>query len=261
MSTITTTVSTTTTTTPTLTEACCDPGSASSSPAHLSSPAGREVKLGGVDCYSVNEQSKAVVIYSSDIFGWRFANNRQNANQIAAAGFHVVIPDMFDGKAVTAEEVKEKGMQWVMTDWLPRNPREERVTVLEAVVNDIKQHSNVDSVQVVAYCYGAPGMLLLYEKGLASAGVVAHPSGLTKDNVARCSKPTLFNCAETDQAFTPDIRQTWQQSLQASQVPSKFVDYPGTNHGFAVRDDGSAAGIAARQRAIEQTVVWLKQNV
>ena len=31
-------------------------------------------------------------------------------------------------------------------------------------------------------------------------------------------------------------------------------------HGFAVRDDGSAVGVAARQRAIDETVAWLKQH-
>ena len=263
MSTTTTTTITSSTSTGVgaLTDACCEPGSASTYPAHLSFPPGKEVKYGGVDCYSVNEQSTHIVIYSTDVFGWRHANNRQNAEQIAASGFHVVMPDMFDGNAVTAEQVKEKGMQWVQTEWLSNNPREERAAVLATVVVDLKQkHNNTAGTQAVGYCYGAPGVLLLYGKGLVSAGVVAHPSGFTKDNVALCHKPTLFNCAETDPAFTPDIRQHWQQTLGKSSVPTKFVDYPGTLHGFAVRDDGSAVGVAARQSAIQETVAWLKQH-
>ena len=261
MSTSTTTLSSdTSSNNSTLTDACCTPGSAATYPSNLTFPSGTEVKLGGVNCYSVNPTSKHVVIYSTDIFGYRFANNRQNADQIAAGGFHVVVPDMFDGEAVTAEQLKEKGMQWVQTEWIARNPREQRVAVHEHVVNAIRQQSAVDSVQAVGFCFGAPGVLQLYEKGLASAGVVAHPSGFTKDNAGRCNKPTLFNCAENDQAFTPDIRQQWEQTLKDGNVPCKFVDYPGTKHGFAVRDDGSAVGVAARQRAIEETIAWLKQH-
>ena len=260
MATNTTTASNESTTAP-LSDACCEPGSATSYPASLSFPPGHEVKLGGVDCYSVNEQSRHVVIYGTDIFGYRFVNNRQNADQIAAGGFHVVIPDMFAGGAVTAQQVQEKGMQWVMSEWMSHHPRAERVTVLEGVAVDIKkQHSHVSSVQAIGYCYGAPGVLLLYQKGLATAGVVAHPSGFNKDNAAHCTQPTLFNCAATDPMFTPDIRQHWEQTLRAGKVDAKFVDYSGTYHGFAVRDDGSEVGVAARQRAIEETVAWLKQH-
>ena len=78
--------------------------------------------------------------------------------------------------------------------------------------------------------------------------------------MAQCDKPTLFNCAETDHRFPTDLRQQWEQTLKDNNVPCKFVDYPGTSHGFAVRDDGTAVGVAARQRAIEETVAWLRQQ-
>ena len=250
----------TVTTTPVLSEACCDPGSATSYPASLSFPPGHEVKLGGVDCYSVNEQSRHVVIYGTDIFGYRFVNNRQNADQIAAGGFHVVIPDMFGGGAVTDEDIKSKGAVWLQTEWFASYSQQQTVDKLEAVAQAIKDEGKADSVQAIGYCYGTYGVLHLYQKELATAGMVAHPTGFNKDNVAQCNQPTLFNCAQADHRFTPDIRQHWEQTLRTNNVPCKFVDYPGTQHGFAVRDDGSEVGVAARQRAIEETVAWLKQR-
>ena len=249
-------MSSSTTATP-LIDACCTPGPAAPSTSAPSFPSGMEVKLGGVDCYSVNERSAHLVVFCTDVFGWRFPKSRQVADHIAASGFHVVVPDMFDGDAVTAEQAASRGMAWVLSDWLPRHPREERATVHEAVVRELKQRrSDIASVQAIGYCYGAPGVLLLYDKGLATSGVVAHPSGFTNENVGRCSRPTLFNCAQSDPVFTPEIWQHWQQAVQSS----KFVDYPGTAHGFAVRDDGTAEGLAAKQRSTEETIAWLKQH-
>ena len=240
-----------------LTDACCTPGPTTTATSAPSFPAGVEVQLGGVDCYDVNERSPHLVVFCTDVFGWRFQASRRVADQIAAGGFHVVVPDMFGGDAVTAEQGATRGMAWVLSDWLPRHPREERAAVHEAVVRELRQRrSDIASVQAVGYCYGAPGVLLLYEKGLATSGMVAHPSGFTKENVGRCSRPTLFNCAQSDPVFTPEIRQHWQQTLSSS----KFVDYPGTAHGFAVRDDGTAEGLAAKRRATEETIAWLKQH-
>ena len=244
-----------------LTDACCAPGSATTYPSNLSFPEGKEVKIAGVDCYSVNETSKNVVLISTDVYGWRYPNSRQNANQIAAGGFHVIIPDMFNGDAATVEEVETKGFGWLFNEWFPRNVATKTAEVLVTVANEVKKQGNVDSIQAIGYCYGTIGVLHLYKKGIATGGVCAHPTGFTKENIGDCTAPTLFLCAENDQAFTPELRQYWEQTLKEKMVPAKFVDYPGTSHGFAVRDDGSAIGVAARQAALQETVVFFKQGI
>ena len=298
MSVPTSTTTTTVTNNSTLTDECCAPGSAATYPSHLNFPGGREVKIGDIDCYSVNESNKNVVIFSTDVFGYRYANNQQNANQIAAGGFHVIIPDMFAGGAATPEELDAKGYGWLFSEWFPKNEAKKCAQTLVSVANALKKEGKVDSIQAVGYCYGIHllphgtllptvslhplvlisssslifsvsrvsaagciGVLELYKKKIATGGVCAHPTGFNKDNISDCNVPTLFLCAENDQAFTPEIRQVWEQTLKEKQVPAKFVDYPGTAHGFSVRDDGSAIGVAARQAALQETVAFLKQGV
>jgi len=256
----TTTTTTAVTNTSPLTDACCTPGSATTYPSNLSFPAGKDVKIAGIDCYSVNESSKNVVIVSTDVFGWQFPNIRQNANQIAAGGFHVVVPDVFAGDAAKVEELDAKGFGWLFGEWFPRNPQAKTAEKLEEVANALKKDGKADSIQAIGYCYGTIGVLHLYKKGLATAGVCAHPTGFNKENVTDCTAPTLFICAQQDQAFTQEIRQYWETTLKAKMAPAKFVDYPGTSHGFAVRDNGSTVEVAARQAAMVESVAFLKQG-
>jgi len=260
MSINTTTTTTTVTNNSPLTEACCTPGSATTYPSHLNFPAGKDVKIANIDCYSVNEQPKNVVIVSSDVFGWQYPNIRQNANQIAAGGFHVVVPDMFAGGAAKPEELEAKGFGWLFGEWFPTQPAAKTAERLEAVAKALKKEGKADSVQAIGYCYGTIGVLHLYKNGVASAGVCAHPTGFTKENITDCTAPTLFLCAENDQAFTPEIRQHWETTLKEKMAPAKFVLYPGTTHGFAVRDNGSPVEVAARQAAMVEAVAFLKQG-
>ena len=218
------------------------------------------MKIADIDCYSVNPQSKNVVMLSTDVFGYRYANSRQNANQIAAGGFHVVIPDVFAGGAASTEDLDTKGFGWLFSEWFPKNPPKETAKKLVTVANELKKQGKTDSVQAIGYCYGCVGVLELITSGLATAGVFAHPTGFNKENTSECTVPSLFLCAEQDQAFTPEIRQHWEATLKEKQVPAKFVDFPGTTHGFSVRDDGSPIGVAARQRALQESVTFLKQG-
>jgi dienelactone hydrolase len=142
----------------------------------------------------------------------------------------------------------------------PKHTQDHTAQYLINVAQALKKESTTRSIQAVGYCYGAVGVLTLFQKGLASSGAVAHPTGFTKENVDQVNAPLLFNCAETDSMFPPELRSHWETTLKEKMVPAKFVGYPGTDHGFAVRDDGTPAGVAARQRALQETVSFLKQG-
>ncbi len=57
-----------------------------------------------------------MVDVSTDVFGNQFPNMRVISDEIAAAGFHVVIPDMFEGDAITMEQIKG-GRAYVRGVW------------------------------------------------------------------------------------------------------------------------------------------------
>lgn len=202
-----------------------------------------------------------MIIIATDVFGHKFQNVRANADHLAASGFHVVVPDLFEGDAATVAELEAPGgFDWLRGTWWPKHTQEHTNQYLITVAQALKKDPTTRSIQAIGYCYGAVGVLALLQKNLASSGAVAHPTGFTKENVDQVNAPLLFNCAETDGMFPAELRGHWETTLKEKMVPAKFVDYPGTTHGFAVRDDGTPAGVAARQRALQETVSFLKQG-
>jgi hypothetical protein len=68
---------------------------------HDGKPTGHEEKLHGLDCYVAGPPSgspKAVVLFLTDVFGWKFHNSRVLADEYARKGqYKVVIPDVIPG--------------------------------------------------------------------------------------------------------------------------------------------------------------------
>lgn len=76
---------------------------------HSGTPKGAEVKIGGVNAYTVGpEDSKRVIVIGTDIFGWRLVNARLLADEYASKGFRVVIPDLFSGTSFVLHHHKPR---------------------------------------------------------------------------------------------------------------------------------------------------------
>ena len=71
---------------------------------HEGEPTGQDVLLGGVNTYIAEpdfDNPKRAVIIATDVFGYKLVNTRLVADKIAKEGFLVVVPDIFDGKALS----------------------------------------------------------------------------------------------------------------------------------------------------------------
>lgn len=81
---------------------------------------------------------------------------------------------------------------------------------------------------------------------------MAHPNTIAAKEVSQMAKPSLFLCAEKDVTFGPRERAAAEAALAARPSPApstKFVVYPGTDHGFATRGDPTNAIVAAAAEA------------
>jgi dienelactone hydrolase len=95
---------------------------------------------------------------------------------------------------------------------------------------------------------------------VVKAAAVAHPTFLIKEEAAKIKRPILFICAETDQRFPPDLREHFQTVLAATDFGT-FIDYPGTNHGFVTRPDGSEHVNQQRDKAVHDAIEYFKKNL
>ena len=95
---------------------------------------------------------------------------------------------------------------------------------------------------MVGFCYGGKAVIHLIAQPDSAAGIraaiAAHPSLLVKEEAAQIKRPVLFICAEKDHIFNADLRAHFEQTLAPTGL-AKFIDYPGTAHGFVIRPDGS----------------------
>ncbi len=92
------------------------------------------------------------------------------------------------------------------------------------------------------------------------ASAAAHPSFLVKEEATQIKRPILFLCAETDQSFTPDIRQAFEKELSSNGLGT-FIDYPGTQHGFVIRPQGSEQVFQQRDKAVQDAIQYFKKNL
>ncbi|CAF4210280.1 unnamed protein product, partial [Rotaria sordida] len=170
----------------------------------------------------------------------------------------VLVPDLFNGDSMNPNE---PNLFDKLPAWLQKHPPTDACTVADKIISSIKRH--YDSIQVVGFCYGGKIVIhLITHPELSSsvkAAVVAHPSFLVKEEANQIKHPILFQCAETDERFIPDIREHFEKELTRTGL-GKFIDYPGTIHGFVVRSDGTPQVEKQKNKAITDAIEYLNKN-
>ncbi|CAF1460362.1 unnamed protein product [Rotaria sordida] len=232
---------------------CVDPGAK-----QIYDAKGHEEKLAGIATYKTGQGKSTIVIFT-DIFGFSFINIRKIADTYAqGTKATVLVPDLFNGDSMNPNE---PNLFDKLPAWLQKHPPTDACTVADKIISIIKRH--YDSIQVVGFCYGGKIVIhLITHPELSSsvkAGVVAHPSFLVKEEANQIKRPILFQCAETDERFIPDIRKHFEKELTRTGL-GKFIDYPGTTHGFVVRPDGTPQVEKQKNKAITDAIEYLNKN-
>jgi len=238
-------------------------------------PSGEETVVGGVNSYIAKPKkaTHSAVVIATDVFGYALPNVRYIADQMAeAGGFLVVVPDIFSGTAVPAEllpvmEENPNAMELPQVKTALDTFRAKhgdiasKLTIIEAVIKELKEKHGILKVGVQGYCYGGKIAVLLAGKpDKVDAFATAHPSRLTVEEIEAIQKPGLFCCAEIDQTFTPDLRAKTEEVLNKKGLPNKFVDYKGMVHGFAIRGNSKVENVAASAKdALQQAVSFFSQ--
>ncbi|CAF1364603.1 unnamed protein product [Adineta steineri] len=237
---------------------CLDPGAKQTHQAR-----GHVEQIGGINTYKTGQGKSAIVIFT-DVFGYSFINIQKVADSFAeGVQATVLIPDLFNEDCIdpNTPNLREK-MMTILTPWLEKHPVTDACTTGEKFITTIKEQYH--SIQVIGTCYGAKIVIHLLAhpqfSSIIKAGVAAHPSFLVKEEATQIKRPILFLCAETDQSFTPDLRQTFEKELSSNGLGT-FIEYPGTQHGFLVRPHGSADVSQQRDKAVQDATQFFKKNL
>ncbi|KZV83716.1 alpha/beta-hydrolase [Exidia glandulosa HHB12029] len=199
----------------------------------------------------------SAVLLLTDVFGLELNNPKVMADELSKSlGVDVWVPDMFNGKPLlkaddltpyTSPVPGKKYSIWnrvsLVFTLLPKVPGFYRIraAVVDKLVADfiekLKKERGYTTIGVTGYCFGGNVALRLSGTDLIQGAVIAHPGGAPIAQVNAIKAPTVWLCAEEDEAFGPAARKAAEEALAARKggPAYEFVDYEGTTHGFAAR--------------------------
>ncbi|KAJ5143104.1 uncharacterized protein N7515_001891 [Penicillium bovifimosum] len=230
--------------------ACCTIGVK-----HEGEAKGRFQQIADVEVYISSPQraTKRAILLLTDVIGHRFINAQLIADQLAANGYLVVMPDLFHGDPV----LLNRPASFDLMSWLKGPPGHlpSRVEpVVHAVLKEMKSNMGCERVGAAKYA------VRLLQPGLCDVAYVAHPSFVDAEELAAIKGPLSIAAAETDSIFPASKRHESEDILIKVGQPYQINLFGGVEHGFAVRADITKPTIRfAKESAFLQAVAWFGQ--
>ncbi|RMX80934.1 hypothetical protein D0867_16334 [Hortaea werneckii] len=236
---------------------------------HEGTAKGEVKNIGQISTYFSYPESKSTenaILILPDVIGHQFINAQLIADQFAANGYFVVMPDLFEGDPVPLN--KPEGFD--LMAWLGKGGPEGKGhgpgqvdPIVEAVIKEMKGSMGVKKIGSVGYCFGAKYVARFGAKGKGiDVGCMAHPSFVDAEELKAMVAPLSIAAAETDAIFPAEKRRESEDILKNMDLPYQMSLYSDVEHGFAVRADMSNKRAKfAKEAAFLQHVQWFDEFV
>ncbi|OQV08321.1 hypothetical protein CLAIMM_12617 [Cladophialophora immunda] len=235
---------------------------------HEGTATGKLSKLGDFEIYTIGEPSEYGILFITDVIGHKFINAQLIADQFAAHGYFVLMPDLFDGNPVELNAPEGFDlMKWLSGEYHPKKRAHIPPNVdpiIESCITEMKQSYGVKKLGAVGYCFGGRYVIrhLQPEQGKVDAGYVAHPSLVQDDEIKALRGPLSIAAAETDNIFPNGLRHHTEDVLKELGYPYQINLYAAVEHGFAVRVDPSKRKLQyAKEAAFLQAIQWFDEHL
>jgi carboxymethylenebutenolidase len=175
------------------------------------------------------------------------------ADRLAAAGFAVVAPDMFDGQVAETIEHAER---------LAGSSDEEAIqAIVPAAVDLLAERLGPGApLAAVGFSFGAAWAIWAPTKDDRVGGTVVYYGTWTGSILGQATTPVLGHFAEDDPYETAETVTEFEQGLRDAGRDATIHRYPGTGHWFA-EPSKDAYRAEAADRAFERTVEFLGSHV
>ena len=141
------------------------------------------------------------ILILTDVIGHLFVNAQLVADQFAANGYHVCMPDLFHGDPIPLNRPKD----FDLMAWLkgPPGHMPDRVEpVVKEAISYLKNEKKAAKLGAVGYCFGAKyAIRSLAEGGGVDVGYVAHPSFVEAEELKSIKGPLSIAAAGTSDSF------------------------------------------------------------
>ncbi|KAH7051008.1 Alpha/Beta hydrolase protein [Macrophomina phaseolina] len=230
---------------------------------HEGTAVGKFEKVGGVDAYVTYPEDKSThtaVLFLTDAMGHASINAHLIADQLAANGYFVVMPDLFAGDPVPADVNMDT---FDLQGWLAKHQTPQVDPIVAAVLKEMRGSLGCKRVASVGYCFGAKYVVRNLKGGeLIDAAFIAHPSLIDMSELEAITQPLSIAAAEDDFIFPTHKRRESEDLLAQMKATYQVVLYSGTSHGFATRADLSQKHLKfAKEQAFLQAVQWFNEYI
>ncbi|KAL4312367.1 hypothetical protein GQ457_01G032810 [Hibiscus cannabinus] len=215
---------------------------------------GHVENLAGFNTYvSGSLESKHALLLVSDGFGYEAPNLRKLADEVAAAGFYVVVPDFFYGEPY----VLDNPIPAWLNDHDPAKGFEDAKLIIDAL-----KSKEVSSIGAAGFCWGAKVVVELSKAALIQAAVMLHPSFVTVDDIKSVRVPIAILGAEDDHMSPPELIEQFVETVKASEVDSFVKIFPKCSHGWALRYDvNDPTAVDCASEAHKDMLEWFTKYV
>ncbi|KAK1354615.1 endo-1,31,4-beta-D-glucanase-like [Heracleum sosnowskyi] len=220
---------------------------------------GNVQEIAGLKVYvaAASSSSKHGILLVSDVFGYEAPKLRKLADKIAAAGFHVVVPDFFRGDPFSYDNPEKP-----LPVWRSFHSGEEEFEDAKAIINALKS-DGISNIGAAGFCWGAKVVVQLASSDCIQAAVMLHPSFITQDDMKEVKVPIAILGAEIDKYCPPEVLKQFGETLSAKPEVISFVKkFPGTVHGWTVRyNDNDENAVKSAEESHEDMLTWFNKYV
>ncbi|KAL4863388.1 hypothetical protein BDV12DRAFT_189733 [Aspergillus spectabilis] len=233
---------------------------------HEGSASGEIIKFGDIEVYVKSPEDSSTergILLLSDVFGHRFINSQLIADQLAANGYFVVMPDLFAGDSVALEEAASidftKWMNGGYSDTKRPHLPPTIDPIVEACIVEMRTKYNIKNLGAIGYCFGSKYAIRFLKAAEIRVDVafIAHPSFIDREELEAIAGPLAISAAEKDPIFPYAKRRESEEILEGLGTPYEITLYGGVEHGFAVRGVANDRRVQfAKEGSFHQVVRW-----
>jgi carboxymethylenebutenolidase len=203
----------------------------------------------------------AGVVVLQEIFGVN-ANMRSVADDLAAAGFAAIVPDLFwrQQPGVELDPATDRERATSLMKGLDPDRAVQDALIAAAHLRTLENSNG--KVGAIGYCMGGKlAYLLSMQQGIDTAvsyyGVAIQ---LSLDLIGNVRCPLLMHIAEEDHLCPPDAQRSIEQAAAKRADLIKIMRYPAVGHAFA-RPGGAAFSQDSAERADKATKGLLRAKL
>lgn len=221
---------------------------------HEGTPIGKLTTIGGLETYTVGDEScDSVIVIATDIFGHTLVNVQLLADQMSRCGYRVIIPDILKGHPIGNETLEQ---------WFPLHTPDITTPIFDSFLAKAREELKPKFFFGIGYCYGAKFVFEhLKEGGLLDAGAGPHPSLFTYEDVEAITKPLIISACQVDTMFPVEKRYKTEEILSKKEGLIWEINlFSGCNHGFSVRGDVTIPQVKyAKERTLTDQLNFFDQ--